>query len=743
MAQLFLMFAVLCCIPSALVAIQPYTPQYENPLTNMGRWTEYPELSGKGLRCLEIDDSDTVWFGTETGIYSYDGLDWKEYPISDDLLGLGIDILVFAGDGSLYAGSNVALSKLQEGAWERVLPSSPDVELPITGICPTGFSGLWISTPRGVLAYNGDVWRAYADSSGTAWLGENTTSIKVHTVPELSIYEHVLPAGHPTGVAGPYREFNPIGLLEDSNGRIWLGQALGDVHSFNVDSNGAPYDWVNHSMVDGFIARGTGDPPRIRFLEFADEVWVVSGTHDPIIAYKNGVGRQVDLRSESNHPGTNLNTSAMINADGSIWVAGFQLQIWQDGAWTFYGPRGAPKNALPLARRRILSMAQARDGSVWFAQRKGNVFRLKYNSNQWTTYADLFYCGETRSGLEYFLEKTGRVIEHDLSFDRWVSFGTEDGVMEFPKVLHLSSSDLVWLAGTHGGIAATANLVDGKWFVSTHPTLSWSINGGGAANTIGETSDGTLWFPGTGWFLDENTMSRFSGGIKTFNGVNWELLPWVDMWGLWKEYRPLDIAAEEGTLRNYYGFGQDIDGQVWMGTVGGLYSYENRRLRRATHPQAGHSTVQVIRSTTEGILWVGTRAQGVFTFDGKSWTNHGENDGLVGDNVRDLVEGPDESIWVSTTEGLSRYDGSTWTPQALFPHKEGGTSRILINERGHVFQSHRSGAWGVRGWPGIQPVEWDSTFFSTIRYIPDGDAPETEIVRAEESVSVEGNKVIT
>ncbi|MEI7662608.1 MAG: two-component regulator propeller domain-containing protein, partial [Bacteroidota bacterium] len=63
-----------------------------------------------------------------------------------------------------------------------------------------------------------------------------------------------------------------------------------------------------------------------------------------------------------------------------------------------------------------------------------------------------------------------------------------------------------------------------------------------------------------------------------------------------------------------------------------------------------------------GNLWFGTTGEGVYRFDGKSFTNFTEKDGLNSNTVYSVLEDKTGSIWFGTDAGLCRYDGKTFAP---------------------------------------------------------------------------------
>ena len=59
-------------------------------------------------------------------------------------------------------------------------------------------------------------------------------------------------------------------------------------------------------------------------------------------------------------------------------------------------------------------------------------------------------------------------------------------------------------------------------------------------------------------------------------------------------------------------------------------------------------------------LWAGTDASGVFRYDGETWTNYTEEDGLAGKLVASIAVTPDGALWFGTYGGLCRYLPPNW-----------------------------------------------------------------------------------
>lgn len=63
----------------------------------------------------------------------------------------------------------------------------------------------------------------------------------------------------------------------------------------------------------------------------------------------------------------------------------------------------------------------------------------------------------------------------------------------------------------------------------------------------------------------------------------------------------------------------------------------------------------------EGVLWFGTNREGVYRYDGQSFTNFTEREGLCSNDINSIIEDRDGNLWFGTPDGLCRYDQKTFT----------------------------------------------------------------------------------
>jgi len=60
-------------------------------------------------------------------------------------------------------------------------------------------------------------------------------------------------------------------------------------------------------------------------------------------------------------------------------------------------------------------------------------------------------------------------------------------------------------------------------------------------------------------------------------------------------------------------------------------------------------------------VWIGTRQDGLFRFDGDEWVVFTTADGLVCDTISALATGDNGILWIGTNSGISKLENQSWT----------------------------------------------------------------------------------
>jgi len=153
---------------------------------------------------------------------------------------------------------------------------------------------------------------------------------------------------------------------------------------------------------------------------------------------------------------------------------------------------------------------------------------------------------------------------------------------------------------------------------------------------------------------------------------------------------------------------QDREGNLWFSTSGeGIYRFDGKSFTNFTTKDGlcDNSTKDIIQDKSGNIL-IGTNA-GICKYDGKTFSKYFEADSLAQFRISSLLEDRDGNIWFGAmAKGIYRFDG-TQLSQILYKYEhpifadkyEKMISDILQDKKGNIWFSsfNRGGAWRYDG----------------------------------------------
>ena len=126
--------------------------------------------------------------------------------------------------------------------------------------------------------------------------------------------------------------------------------------------------------------------------------------------------------------------------------------------------------------------------------------------------------------------------------------------------------------------------------------------------------------------------------------------------GLWQT-----LGVQDGLRHWVSSVLQDREGQLWIGTTGGVTRYDGAHFTAFTTADGlVNNGVNCIQEDRQGRLWFGTR-DGASRYDGRHFTTFTTADGLANNVVNCIQEDRQGHLWFGTRDGASRYDGQGFT----------------------------------------------------------------------------------
>jgi signal transduction histidine kinase/ligand-binding sensor domain-containing protein/DNA-binding response OmpR family regulator len=209
--------------------------------------------------------------------------------------------------------------------------------------------------------------------------------------------------------------------------------------------------------------------------------------------------------------------------------------------------------------------------------------------------------------------------------------------------------------------------LDPKVAITQYGHEVWTTANGlphNSVRAIAQTPDGYL------WVATLNGLARFDGvGFTVFTSANAPGLAtdrltalaaggdgalWIGTTGegviRYRDGKFQQVAASELPDRNVRALYADRAGVVWIGTERGLSRYEGGKVDIVFRSGNRESGVHCLFEYPAGTLWVGTNS-GLKKIEHGSITSYTVKDGLPGNPVWGLADGPSGDLWVGTRPG--------------------------------------------------------------------------------------------
>lgn len=447
-------------------------------------------------------------------------------------------------------------------------------------------------------------------------------------------------------------------IVEDSTGSIWFNPRKNGVCKYDGDSLVILQD--KKAILSDYI----------RFIAADNKGNIWWGTHYNITKYD---GQQVTHYVAGGN--SKINT-LYVDKKGNMWVGTTQGLFLFDGAKFILH---MPKNAVSLI---VKAIVEDHKGNLWLGTQKNGLW--KYNDT---------------SFVNYKASKASNNIIADLKTDEqgniWIA--TRDGLNKFDNAYFTNYSNKSSI--TNQGILNI--LVDQQgmiWSVgkdltryqphSFHSPQINSITSPVAITSIKSGQSGKVWLGTTGQGLLEFTNNKKQTFVHTHQALTGSNTIYAILENrpdsLWLGVSEGLFCYQQGQLTAYLpevfiiDLLKDRQGNIWIATLGqGLWKYNGKSWLQYTDKEGLMSNrLYVLLEDHQGNIWIGAKG-GVSKFDGSNIIHYTLKEGLSGDDVRTLYEDRQHRLWIGTTEaGLMHFDGNNYT---YYTEQEGLPSNSIAS----------------------------------------------------------------
>lgn len=199
-------------------------------------------------------------------------------------------------------------------------------------------------------------------------------------------------------------------------------------------------------------------------------------------------------------------------------------------------------------------------------------------------------------------------------------------VSEYVRRIFQDSRGFLWFGTNSDGLA----LFDGYKlsYLNTGDGL-----GGPQVTGITEDKQGKV------WFSTNNGISRFD--LAAASGKNFQ-----------------NFGENEGlSSKSVWSIFQDSKGTIWAGTYQGLCRFNGTNFEAVLIPNAEKSWIRSITEDKKGNMWFATADKGAFKFNGMTFQQFTEKDGLCSDDLTCILEDKQGNVWFGSMDGgVSKYN---------------------------------------------------------------------------------------
>lgn len=608
-------------------------------------------LSNNSVLSITQDRTGFLWFGTRMGVNRYDGSRFRNYVSnskdSNTLYDNNVIALFFDSRKTIWAGTAYGLNRYNEEKdfFERIpLQNSPQ-----------------------------NINCIYEDKKGTLWIG---SSGGLYALPDKQPQQAIIfKANQPNSIAGN----NVRDVFEDHNGHIWVGSNNGLTRMI-PQKNGYRFENFVHEP---------GNPRSLSAVHITtikedakQQLWI--GTQNSGINLFDAATKSFTRFEKTGNSSSDLinNNIRIITSarNGLLWVGTQEgLSIIDPVTKKIQSYQNDPGNNKSLSQNSIYSLFEDANGSVWvgtyfggvnstypystnFSVLQNHANRSSLSNNVVSSIVEdvqhHLWIGTEGGGLNFYNRTTGTFTVYKNKINNAASLGSN-----LVKVVMVDKEQNIW-CGTHGG---GLNVLDRK----QNQFKRYLYKENDAATLRSEIIA----------LLEDNNDRLWVGsnqGLQLFNKKGTELTP-------------LSFSSINGFINGIPArtFFKDAQGAIWIGAAPGLYVVNGNSMKELNTDLY----VNNITQDKKGNIWLALSYGGIAMYNnsnGGQFIRYTKKEGLPNNNVISLLEDENGFFWLSTDNGLIKYNpalktAQTYTVSDGIAGNEFNYNSYLKDSRGEFF----------------------------------------------------------
>jgi GAF domain-containing protein/ligand-binding sensor domain-containing protein len=672
-------------------------------------------LSQSTVNCAVQDSRGFMWFGTQDGLSRYDGYEFRVYKHHpDDPRSLSANWVVRCyrdRQDNLWFVTQDSVLHRYDPATDRFDLIPLKVEDPnrrggqnILTLFGDSAGKLWIGTygggavqydpaadrltyyrdelddPSRESGHDNKVYTIYEDSAGTLWFGTGEGLVRYDAQADSFFrYPYHTQASDPPDPQALRSPF-VTNIYEDRAGRFWIGTTYGGLNE--LDRETGRFTAYPYSAKDP--GTFSGNSVRTLLEDREGKLWVASAEVRPDNTFERlglerldpETGEIVRFPHDPQNPCSLSHDAVLLmheDRQGTLWfhtfAGGVDLYDRQTGCFSHYVHD--PDNPRTLSDDSITLFYEDESGGVWLGTGAGG---LSFYHPTWTRFPA--YAVGTAPAERQSNNLVWRIYAPAAGIDAgghawsvWLSTGAgldrwdrRSGTFTFYEVdpslpdltayaLYQDAAGTLWVGtdmGLHKGVAGADGALE---FSLVLPRSAPRV--GFVAAIVPDRTSEDLW------------LGLYRVGLVRFDPAAGEIV---------RTYKADPADANSLGDDVILGMFPGRDGTLWVATVSGLDRFDPAtetfvHYRHDPNDPQSLSAAEIhwIYEDEGGVVWSGTNGDGLQRLDPATgtWTHYREKEGLPNDVVYAILPereaGIDKARWLSTNNGLSRFDLRTET----------------------------------------------------------------------------------